>query len=276
MKLCNRCGVEHNGDYGTGRYCSKKCAFTKNENQLNAIRKPKTEETKQKMRKPKRDTTKMGKYDKSGSNNPNSIEKNNYLKNRTGDQYKNVCNANKKSGQSWSEKNKKEHSILMKSDINWMKNKKHSIETKEKISKIKINQYKNGEVKINQNCISSGENEISKYLSDNNVEYIQQFYIKDFGFRYDFYLPKYNIIIEYNGDYWHINPEIYDNTKIVDGKSAFDIWEKDRQKKEAAELSGYKFYTIWEKDYRPGYKNNYNNDLILKIIQENENFVSGS
>jgi len=94
MKVCERCGKEHDGVYGTGRYCSKKCAFTKNENQLLAIRKPKTEETKEKMRKPKKDSSKMGKYDKSGANNPNSIEKNGYLKDRVGNQYENICKSN--------------------------------------------------------------------------------------------------------------------------------------------------------------------------------------
>jgi len=195
MKNCNRCGVEHNGEYGTGRYCSKKCAFTKNENQLTAIKKPRTEETKQKMRKPKKNTSKMGKYDKSGSNNPNSIIKNGHLKDRNGDQYKNVCNANKNNGQSWSEQNKKEHSNLMLGEKNWMRHKNHSDETKMRISEIKLMQYRNGEIKINENCISNGEVEISKFLNENKIEYVQQFYINGYGFRYDFYIPKYNVII---------------------------------------------------------------------------------
>ena len=55
MKECERCGIKHDGTYGKGRYCSKKCAFTKNENQLLALRKPKSEDTKLKMRKPKKD-----------------------------------------------------------------------------------------------------------------------------------------------------------------------------------------------------------------------------
>ena len=80
MKYCLRCGEEHDGSYGTGRYCCKKCAFTKNENQIRSVSGPKSEEVKIKMRKPKKDSSKMGKYDKSGSNNPNSISKNGYLK----------------------------------------------------------------------------------------------------------------------------------------------------------------------------------------------------
>ena len=58
-------------------------------------------------------------------------------------------------------------------------------------------------------------------------------------------------------------------------KSAKEIWEKDNLKKDVAEKNGFTFYTIWEKDYKLGYKNYHNNDLILKIINENENSIFG-
>jgi G:T-mismatch repair DNA endonuclease (very short patch repair protein) len=227
------------------------------------------------MRKPKKDTSKMGKYDKNGSNNPNSVEKNGKLKDRSGDQYENIKNSNKKNGLRWTEEDKKKHSELMMGEKNWMRNKKHTEETKLKISQTKLSQYKNGEVKINQRCISNGEIEISKYLSEKGIKYEQQFTIPGYGFRYDFYLPSYNIILEYNGDYWHINPELFDESKVIDGKTANEIWKKDKIKKETAEINGYKFYTIWEKEFRPGYKNEYNLDILLNIINENENFVPG-
>lgn len=212
----------------------------------------------------------MGKYDKSGSNNPNSISKNGYLKDRTGDQYKNICISNKKNGLGWSEENRIRHSILMRGDSNWMRNKKHSDETKLKISNAKLEQYKNGLVNLNRNFMSDGEYAIANFLKDKKIEFKQQFQIDKISFIYDFYLPLYNIIIEYNGDYWHVNPEIYNEDKvIVDGKTANEIWEKDNLKKKIAEENGYKFYTIWEKDYNPGYKKVYNNKLIVEILNEN-------
>lgn len=65
-------------------------------------------------------------------------------------------------------------------------------------------------------------------------------------------------IIEYNGDYWHMNPKIYKpNDKIpftniiskkIHGDCASDIWEYDRKKKEALEKLGYKVKVIWESD----------------------------
>ena len=273
MKECLRCKQEHDGSYGTGRYCSKKCAFTRNENQLAALRRPKSEEAKMNMRKPKRDSSKMGKHDKTGEKNPNSIARNGKLKDRDGDQYKNICTANKKNGLGWSEENIKKHSERMLGETNWMRNKKHSDETKLKISISKKEQYEKGLVKINKNTISNGEISISNYLISKNIEFKNQFQIKNVSFIYDFYLPLYNIIIEYNGDFWHANPTIYNEDKILtDGKTAEEIWEKDKLKKQIAEENGYKFYTIWEKDYNPGYKNIYDNNIIQQIINENTFF----
>jgi hypothetical protein len=171
MKICERCECIHDGTYGSGRYCSKKCAFTKTEKQLEAARKPYSEDIKQKMRKPKRDSSRMGKYDKSGDNNPNSKAKNGKLKDRDGNQYENICTSNKRNGLGWNDETKKLHSIKMLSDSNWMRGKKHSEKTKQKISKTQLKRYKNCEVNFNRNTLSKAEREIAKFLSCNNVDY---------------------------------------------------------------------------------------------------------
>ena len=49
----------------------------------------------------------------------------------------------------------------------------------------------------------------SQFLKKLGVEYQYQFEAKDIGRFYDFYLPKHNLIIEINGDFWHGNPELY-------------------------------------------------------------------
>lgn len=60
-----------------------------------------------------------------------------------------------------------------------------------------------------------------------------------------------NKIIEYNGDYWHMNPVTYSkddfNEKV--GKVASEIWEKDKIKKDVAIENGYEILIIWETDY---------------------------
>ena len=71
---------------------------------------------------------------------------------------------------------------------------------------------------------------------------------------YDFKIQK-NIILEINGDYWHANPNKYKlNDKILypkDGfKTAKNVWEKDRLKKEKAEKYGYNVFYLWEDEMK--------------------------
>ncbi len=78
---------------------------------------------------------------------------------------------------------------------------------------------------------SKGELKIAKYLNDNNVEYIREKKFNDcIGIKnklpFDFYLPKYNILIEYDGKQ-HFKPEW--------GESAFiEMKKNDNIKNEYA------------------------------------------
>ncbi len=64
----------------------------------------------------------------------------------------------------------------------------------------------------------------------------------------------YKLIIEVNGDYFHANPEIYDENFYVRGKwksyKAKDKWEYDKHKADKAVSYGFKVLTIWEKDFK--------------------------
>ena len=69
---------------------------------------------------------------------------------------------------------------------------------------------------------------------------------------YDFKISE-NIILEINGDYWHCNPELYNESGVViypvsGVTSVKSVWEKDKLKKEKAEKHGYKIFYLWEKD----------------------------
>lgn len=69
------------------------------------------------------------------------------------------------------------------------------------------------------------------------------------AFAYDFiYNDK---IIEFQGDYWHCNPKLYnaDFYNKVKQKTAKEIWEYDNLKLECANHFGYKVLYIWEYDY---------------------------
>ena len=85
-------------------------------------------------------------------------------------------------------------------------------------------------------------------------EAIQQLCLEESGKKYYYDISYKNYIIEFNGDYWHGNPEIYeydDYVGIVQDKlvQAWELWEKDARKTFLAESNGYKILTIWESEY---------------------------
>lgn len=56
-------------------------------------------------------------------------------------------------------------------------------------------------------------------------------------------------IIEFNGDYWHANPKIYNEADEIRGSSVKDIWNFDLEKINLAKNSGYRVMIIWESDF---------------------------
>ena len=69
-------------------------------------------------------------------------------------------------------------------------------------------------------------------------------------FMYDFTYR--NKIIEFNGDFWHMNPSEYksDFFNQISKIYAKDKWEIDSIKIKCAESYGYKVLTIWESEYK--------------------------
>lgn len=63
-----------------------------------------------------------------------------------------------------------------------------------------------------------------------------------------------NLLIEFNGDYWHANPKHYSRDDIIpypDGpKSASEIWARDAKKHQVAQTAGYDLIVIWEDDWK--------------------------
>ena len=86
------------------------------------------------------------------------------------------------------------------------------------------------------------------------------------GKSFDFYIPKYNLLIEYNGDYWHCNPNLYVETYFNKKKRmlAKDIWEYDKKKLQLSTKHGYNLEVIWESDY------NKDPNIIFKILKKYE------
>lgn len=57
-------------------------------------------------------------------------------------------------------------------------------------------------------------------------------------------------IVEFNGDYWHCNPKLYESTDTVRGKTAQDIWNKDKIKIETALKVGLRVLVVWESEFK--------------------------
>ena len=104
--------------------------------------------------------------------------------------------------------------------------------------------------------ISKAEYEIVDYLNSEGIELDTQHNIlnedKDNqkGYLYDFRKGK--KIIEYHGDYWHLNPNKYgpdywhQRLKI----KAQEKWKIDQEKIDYATSLGYEVMIIWESEYK--------------------------
>jgi very-short-patch-repair endonuclease len=98
---------------------------------------------------------------------------------------------------------------------------------------------------------------IKNFLNVLKLRYIHQ-WKSSIGKVYDFYLPELKILIEIDGDYWHLNPNIY-KTPIN------EIQEKnvinDKIKNEWALLNGIVLLRFWESDIY------FNRSKIIKILK---------
>lgn len=67
---------------------------------------------------------------------------------------------------------------------------------------------------------------------------------------YVIYDIKHNdCIIEFNGDYWHANPKLFEDTAEIRGKSAKEIRERDMLKLQTAQDQGFRTLVVWESDF---------------------------
>jgi G:T-mismatch repair DNA endonuclease (very short patch repair protein) len=136
-----------------------------------------------------------------------------------------------------------------------MRGKAHSAETKARLSEVKREQYRQGKVRVRRYKLSAAEKAIAAFLTAEGFNIKQQFHIRGVPFLYDIFLPDLNLLIEYQGDYWHANPRKYPpgTTLNIFGKGPVQvdhIWARDAEKREAAVQAGYRVAYVWETDYQ--------------------------
>jgi len=75
-------------------------------------------------------------------------------------------------------------------------------------------------------------------------------YGRNNGYIYDIFFN--NRIIEYFGDFWHANPDLYPDTFVncVSKKSYQDIRKRDEDRIHLAKSKGYQIKIVWEKDFK--------------------------
>jgi hypothetical protein len=111
---------------------------------------------------------------------------------------------------------------------------------------------------------SKGENQITKYLNFNNINFIPQMTydglvgVRNGDLSYDFYIPNYNLLIEYQG-------EFHDDTaykKKAQSLKEFETQiEHDKRKRDYAINNNIKLLEIWYYDF-----DNIENILTKELI----------
>jgi hypothetical protein len=113
-----------------------------------------------------------------------------------------------------------------------------------------LNSFKKSIKNASKNGIASSNiannffNIVESIINGGEREVIKGKYSFDFIFK--------NKIIEFNGDYWHMNPKIYDE-KCVNktiNMTAREVWDRDKKKLKYAKNHNYDMYVVWESDYK--------------------------
>jgi hypothetical protein len=125
--------------------------------------------------------------------------------------------------------------------------KKHSDETKKKISLLKKLNWIKGLYKPHWK--SKDQIEIFNLIKSLGYN-VEDEYLID-GRPFDIFIRDKNLIIEFNGTYWHCDPRIYPKDFYFSPQKikAGQVWDNDSRKVKLAESKGYKVKTIWQKDW---------------------------
>jgi very-short-patch-repair endonuclease len=136
-----------------------------------------------------------------------------------------------------------------------------SKETRDKMSKTAIkNILKTGKCKRSKLEIA-----FEMFFILLNIEYKHSFVVQGFSrvFIYDFYLPKFNCLIEVDGDYYHCNPNSKHSIPIHETQK-INI-KNDVLKNKWAKQNDFKLLRFWESDI------NNNPKLITEVLKKELN-----
>jgi len=98
---------------------------------------------------------------------------------------------------------------------------------------------------------SSYENEIATWLQEMNLTFYKDRSILN-GKELDFYIPAHHVAIEFQGDFWHMNPKLFSPSDIHPFKkiTAEEIWDRDIWKLLECKAKQIQLLQIWENDWK--------------------------
>jgi G:T-mismatch repair DNA endonuclease (very short patch repair protein) len=116
--------------------------------------------------------------------------------------------------------------------------------------------------KIKSTITSKKEKELGEFLTSLGIVFISSYRVD--SKICDIYIPSFNLIIEYFGDYWHCNPCKYDENYFNQKKNLYakEIWDYDRKKIDLLINYGYNLEILWESDLK------YSNEKIITILNK--------
>lgn len=121
--------------------------------------------------------------------------------------------------------------------------------------------WETGKIIYNKHNTNRSKTEIKFFNDLENIITCKEKQVIKIGNKWympDIFIKKDGIIIEYFGDFWHANPNIYKSDDIVHHKyTAQDIWDYDNKRQKELEDYGYKVWIVWESEYLK------NKELIL-------------
>lgn len=136
----------------------------------------------------------------------------------------------------------------------------NTMNSKSEEEKIEINRKKllgTGFSKISQILFWDIYNSLpnSEILKIKFSEFGKEFFLLNENknwFAYDFVSITNKKCIEFNGDFWHCNPNYFDKDYLhrVKKVKASEIWSVDKNKIELINKKGYQVLTIWESEYK--------------------------
>lgn len=154
-----------------------------------------------------------------------------------------------------SEEMRRKYSIAKKGKPSNRRGFKHTIETKKKLSNITKQQWidgihkptfqSKGQIELTNEIKSIGYTVVSEYLID--------------GVPFDIFIKELNLIIEFNGTFWHRDSRFYQLDEEVQ-----KIHDRDEFKKNVAIKNGYNFKVVWQYDWETQNKN----EIIRSLLND--------